>query len=116
MRGSRTPQWLSFHIGKRKADEFFIRTLLCFFSRPRVRRRAHNGNLELTPVTTPASADVVNDHVSKLSITIGDATNWDQGLWQIAADPNHYDLAVVLTDGDPTRYGAAPSTRLRAAT
>jgi hypothetical protein len=37
-------------------------------------------------VTTPASAAVVNDHISKLSITIGDATNWDQGLALSPAD------------------------------
>src|SRR5690606_34603026 len=34
------------------------------------------------------------------------ATNWDRGLWQVAADPTGYDLTIVITDGNPTVYGA----------
>jgi uncharacterized repeat protein (TIGR01451 family) len=34
-------------------------------------------------------------------------TNWDAGIWQIARNTVHYDEALVLTDGDPTVYGAA---------
>lgn len=32
-------------------------------------------------------------------------TNWDRGLWQVAGSGNEYDLAVVVTDGQPTFYG-----------
>lgn len=32
-------------------------------------------------------------------------TNWDRGLWQVAGSGNDYDLAVVVTDGQPTFYG-----------
>ncbi|GAB2729520.1 DUF7507 domain-containing protein [Nocardioides pakistanensis] len=36
-------------------------------------------------------------------------TNWDRGLWQVAADATAYDLAIVVTDGNPTYYGGPPS-------
>lgn len=34
-------------------------------------------------------------------------TNWDRGMWQVANESGTYDLAVVLTDGNPTVYGSA---------
>lgn len=35
-------------------------------------------------------------------------TNWDRGMWAMAESPVHYDLAVVLTDGNPTYSGTKP--------
>lgn len=39
-------------------------------------------------------------------------TNWDAGLWQIAASGIDYDVVIVLTDGDPTRYGRPTAVAL----
>ncbi|GGV19125.1 hypothetical protein GCM10010275_70960 [Streptomyces litmocidini] len=36
---------------------------------------------------------------------LGSATNWDQGLNAVARSAPEYDLVVVLTDGNPTRFG-----------
>ncbi len=67
---------------------------------------SNNSNMELTSVSTADSAARVNSKINGLTVqTTGAATNWDQGIWQIAADPTHYDVAVVLTDGNPTVYG-----------
>jgi Prealbumin-like fold domain/von Willebrand factor type A domain len=66
----------------------------------------NNSNMELTSVSTADSAARVKDKINGLTVqTTGAATNWDQGIWQIAADPTNYDVAVVLTDGNPTVYG-----------
>ncbi|MFI0721405.1 vWA domain-containing protein [Streptomyces sp. NPDC021224] len=38
--------------------------------------------------------------------TLGRGTNWDRALWAVAQAPEHYDATVVLTDGNPTRFGS----------
>jgi len=62
-----------------------------------------NPNLALTPVSTAASAQLVKDRIN--SYTAGGGTNWDRGIYQVASDANTFDVAVVLTDGNPTFYG-----------
>ncbi len=62
-----------------------------------------NPNLALTPVSTATSAQGVKNRIN--SYTAGGGTNWDRGIYQVAADANTYDVAVVLTDGNPTFYG-----------
>jgi len=48
----------------------------------------NNSTLGLTSVSTPESAARVNAKINDLTVqTTGAGTNWDQGLWQIAADP-----------------------------
>lgn len=37
-------------------------------------------------------------------------TNWDRGLWQVKDAAGNYDLAVVLTDGNPTVFGSEPTS------
>ncbi|WP_454042033.1 DUF7927 domain-containing protein [Cellulosimicrobium sp. Marseille-Q8652] len=64
---------------------------------------AGNPNLSLTPVSTAASAQNVKNRIN--SYTAGGGTNWDRGIYQVAADANTFDVAVVLTDGNPTFYG-----------
>ncbi|MFF3065816.1 VWA domain-containing protein [Oerskovia sp. NPDC057915] len=64
---------------------------------------ANNPNLALTPVSTPESAQVVTDRIN--SYTAVGGTNWDRGIYQVATDPQTYDVAVVITDGNPTFYG-----------
>ncbi|WP_157802972.1 prealbumin-like fold domain-containing protein [Compostimonas suwonensis] len=36
-------------------------------------------------------------------------TNWDRGLWEVSGNADSYDLAVVLTDGNPTFSGTGPT-------
>ncbi|RFU36397.1 VWA domain-containing protein [Actinomadura logoneensis] len=36
---------------------------------------------------------------------LGKGTNWDQAMREVADAPEHYELMVVLTDGNPTYYG-----------
>lgn len=61
-------------------------------------------NLGLTPVSTPAGAQTVKNRIA--TYTAGFDTNWDRGLYQVAASSTAFDVAVVLTDGNPTVYAA----------
>ena len=65
---------------------------------------ATGSNLGLTPVSTTAGADTVKDRIA--TYTAGFDTNWDRGLYQVAASATPFDVAVVLTDGNPTVYAA----------
>ncbi|WP_066461043.1 VWA domain-containing protein [Sanguibacter suarezii] len=64
---------------------------------------AGNPNLAATPVSTAASAETVKSQIN--SYTASGGTNWDRGIYQVASDPAGYDVAVVITDGNPTFYG-----------
>ncbi|MCL2092285.1 MAG: VWA domain-containing protein [Micrococcales bacterium] len=81
-----------------------------------------NVNRPLTPVSTRAGADLVSGWIDALQIpgtpasngAPAQSTNWDRGLYQVAEQQNQaaagrklYDVAVVITDGNPTRYGSA---------
>lgn len=75
---------------------------------------------DLYPVSTQAQANTVKARYS--SWQANGSTNWDQGLYQPsvsgASALNHYDVAVVITDGNPTAYsnptdGAQTYNRLR---
>lgn len=72
------------------------------------------GNLGITPVSTPAGAAVVKDHIDDFDTPV-EATNWDRGISQVAASGVDYDLAVILTDGNPTVYSndEGPGNRTR---
>ncbi|HTU71918.1 MAG TPA: vWA domain-containing protein [Trebonia sp.] len=76
----------------------------------------NNATLPLTPVSTSAGADTVRNKISGLTVQGSQYTNWDAGLWQIAASGDHYDVVIVLTDGDPTRFGRPNATALPAGT
>ncbi|MBB5867002.1 hypothetical protein F4553_000381 [Allocatelliglobosispora scoriae] len=56
-----------------------------------------------TPVPDAAGADTVKAAINAL--VAGGGTNWDSGLFQIAAATSTYDAVVMLTDGNPTFYG-----------
>lgn len=67
-------------------------------------------NATLVPpvsVATGAGVTTLNNKINGLSVPTTSYTNWDAGIWQIANDNStyHYQAAIVLTDGDPTRYG-----------
>lgn len=64
---------------------------------------AGNPNLLTTPVSTAASAQTVKDRIN--SYTASGGTNWDRGIYQVATDPTGYDVAIIITDGNPTFYG-----------
>ena len=36
----------------------------------------------------------------------GGGTNWDRGIYQVAQSTSTFDVAVVITDGNPTFYGS----------
>ena len=63
----------------------------------------NNQNRPLTPVSTQAGADVVNGWIN--GVTAGGTTNWDRGLFQVQQSTSQFDIAVVITDGNPTVYG-----------
>jgi len=65
---------------------------------------APGANLPATPVSTAAGAATVNAAIDALPTPEG-GTNWDRGLYQVAASGTAFDTAVVVTDGNPTFYG-----------
>ncbi|MGW9168963.1 hypothetical protein [Agromyces sp. NPDC055658] len=71
-------------------------------------------NLSMTPVSTAAGAETVKEHIDDFG-TPTEATNWDRGISQVAASGIDYDLAVILTDGNPTVYSndEGPGNRTR---
>lgn len=74
---------------------------------------ANNANLTPpVPVANGTGVDILNSKIDGLAVPANSYTNWDAGIFQIAQDnPLYgYQVAVVLTDGDPTRYG--PSANL----
>jgi uncharacterized repeat protein (TIGR01451 family) len=65
-----------------------------------------NINRPLSPVSTSEGADTVKGWINGLAQpNPGQATNWDRGLYQVAKSASDFDVVVVLTDGEPTRYG-----------
>ena len=63
----------------------------------------------LTPVSTQAQADAFKANYA--GWTSGGGTNWDRGLGTAATGntaANHYDVVVMITDGNPTRYSSPP--------
>jgi hypothetical protein len=72
-------------------------------------------NTNLVPpvsVATEAGVTTLNNKINGLTVPSASYTNWDAGIWQIEEDDAayHYQAAIVLTDGDPTKYG--PSSDL----
>lgn len=58
----------------------------------------------LISLSTQAGADAFTSQYA--SWGLGSGTNWDQALQQVAGSPEQYDVVVVLTDGNPDRWGA----------
>ncbi|MDR1151109.1 MAG: hypothetical protein LBK72_01300, partial [Bifidobacteriaceae bacterium] len=66
----------------------------------------NNANRPLTPVSTQAGVDIVDGWIDQMGVpTPHEATNWDRGMYQVAQAPYTFDVVIVLTDGNPTRYG-----------
>lgn len=66
---------------------------------------ANNAAFGPQSVTRAADADAVRAHIGNLTVPAASFTNWDSGLRQITEANQHYDVVIVLTDGDPTRWG-----------
>ena len=54
-------------------------------------------------MSTQTGADTVNGWIDGLTASGG--TNWDRGIYQVAQSGNRFDIAIVITDGNPTFYG-----------
>ncbi|TGO04929.1 LPXTG cell wall anchor domain-containing protein [Serinibacter arcticus] len=62
------------------------------------------GGYSLPSTSTAGGAGAVTSWASRLPApTAGAATNWDRGLYQTAS--KGHDVVILLTDGNPTRYG-----------
>ena len=59
---------------------------------------------QLRPVATPDQAAGVKSSYANWGSTGG--TNWDDALYTVAQAAPRYDAAIVITDGNPTYYGA----------
>ena len=57
----------------------------------------------LVSIADQAGADQVKDTINGFS-SAGGGTNWDHALRQVAAASPQYDLAIMLTDGNPTAW------------
>jgi uncharacterized repeat protein (TIGR01451 family) len=68
----------------------------------------NNATLPLQPTNTTEGLTALRDKIGGLSVVGSQFTNWDAGLWQIANSGVHYDLVVMITDGDPTAFGRPP--------
>lgn len=66
----------------------------------------------LLPVTTTAQAAAFKAQYG--GWTYGGGTNWDRGLAAAANSGNTYDIAVLLTDGNPTTTGTSPGANASA--
>ncbi len=68
----------------------------------------NNATLPLTPI---ADSPTITTKINGLGVPSASYTNWDQGIWQIVQSNSalpasgRYQVAIVLTDGDPTKYG-----------
>lgn len=58
---------------------------------------------ELTSLSTAAGAASFKQEYAGWQTSVG--TSWDRGLFAAAAASERYDVAVVITDGNPTSYG-----------
>ena len=64
---------------------------------------ANNVNRPVTAVSTTTGANTVNGWIN--GVSAGGTTNWDRGIYQVAQSAASFDIAVVITDGNPTVYG-----------
>ena len=64
----------------------------------------NNQNRPLTSVSSPEGVTTVNSRIN--GVTTGGGTNWDRGLAQVAEATAGFDIAVVVTDGEPTFYNS----------
>ena len=71
----------------------------------------NNQNRPLTSVSTLAGAGTVNTWINGVTAQTGNTqfTNWDRALNQVTESAQTYDVALIVTDGNPTAYGVPPT-------
>lgn len=69
----------------------------------RVTGEVYENRPELRSVSTQVGADTFKSLYADWDL--GNGTNWDQALTRVATADASYDAAIVLTDGNPTRWG-----------
>ncbi|WP_370618096.1 hypothetical protein [Mumia sp. Pv 4-285] len=79
---------------------------------------AANATFPLTSVATPGGATAVKASIAGITKPggAGGGTNWDRGFAQVAESTTEFDVAVIITDGNPTYYGQnveGPGSRTR---
>lgn len=62
-----------------------------------------NGQLFTPALVTNSNIGNIRDSIDDMEVSGTQYTNWDRGLAQVSGD--NYDVIIVLTDGNPTRYG-----------
>lgn len=65
---------------------------------------ASGQNYASMPIDDGNNLATIEDRIDDYSANGG--TNWDEGIYQVAADAAGYDLAIVITDGRPTYSNA----------
>ena len=63
------------------------------------------GSIASTTLATSAGQSALTNFVTNLPAPAG-FTNWDAGIYQAVTASKQYDLVILLTDGNPTTYGA----------
>ncbi|MFC5132295.1 VWA domain-containing protein [Paeniglutamicibacter kerguelensis] len=61
-------------------------------------------------VATPGNIDAFAERIKALSVSGTQYTNWDAGLDYVAKNAAKADVAIVLTDGNPTRSRAGSNS------
>ncbi|HEX4400206.1 MAG TPA: VWA domain-containing protein [Galbitalea sp.] len=63
-------------------------------------------NISLTPVASAAQAADVSSRIAALSQPASQFTNWDAAFQRVASSGQHFDEAIMITDGNPTLSGS----------
>lgn len=81
-----------------------------FASRAPATDRPTEAPLRLTSLVDDAGVATVDEHVAQIArpATRDGGTNWDRALAAAADSGERYDAVLVVTDGNPTQYGAPP--------
>lgn len=64
-------------------------------------------NWDSMPIDQGTNRQTIKNRID--AYTTGEGTNWDRGVWQVAASSTHFDLAIMVTDGLPT-FSGSPAT------
>ncbi|MCL2455425.1 MAG: VWA domain-containing protein [Micrococcales bacterium] len=65
----------------------------------------------LIPVSTPAEVDVLKAQIDLLTPGRQSYTSWDDAFWLVQQQTTVFDLAVIVTDGNPTVFQADKAGR-----
>jgi hypothetical protein len=78
------------------------------FAETAPRNTSNSGrNWDSMPIDQGTNRQTIKNRID--AYTTGDGTNWDRGIWQVAASTTHFDLAIMVTDGMPT-FSGSPAT------